>query len=231
MVYLFLLLALICVFIREIILVISIFRSRKEFILQHNIDTSDIVLPTLGSEIIKRLFDIVVSFVVCITILPILYIILGIIIKITSPGSIIFAQKRIGIFGTTFTCYKFRSMYENSNYDRAVKNDKRVTSVGRFIRKTHLDEIPQFYNVLIGDMSLVGPRPTMRFVTEHLDTHPKYVYRLLVRPGITGMAQLTGRQSALTSKLETDFAYLQKNSLWLDFKIIFQTLKFEDESY
>ena len=231
MVYLFLLLALICVFIREIILVILIFRSRKEFILQHNIDTSDIVLPTLGSEIIKRLFDIVVSFVVYITILPILYIILGIIIKITSPGSIIFAQKRIGIFGTTFTCYKFRSMYENSNYDRAVKNDKRVTSVGRFIRKTHLDEIPQFYNVLIGDMSLVGPRPTMRFVTEHLDTHPKYVYRLLVRPGITGMAQLTGRQSALTSKLETDFAYLQKNSLWLDFKIIFQTLKFEDESY
>lgn len=231
MVYLFLLLALICVFIREIILVISIFRSRKEFILQHNIDTSDIVLPTLGSEIIKRLFDIVVSFVVCITILPILYIILGIIIKITSPGSIIFTQKRIGIFGTTFTCYKFRSMYENSNYDRAVKNDKRVTSIGRFIRKTHLDEIPQFYNVLIGDMSLVGPRPTMRFVTEHLDTHPKYVYRLLVRPGITGMAQLTGRQSALTSKLETDFAYLQKNSLWLDFKIIFQTLKFEDESY
>lgn len=231
MVYLFLLLALICVFIREIILVISIFRSRKEFILQHNIDTSDIVLPTLGSEIIKRLVDIVVSFVVCITILPILYIILGIIIKITSPGSIIFAQKRIGIFGTTFTCYKFRSMYENSNYDRAVKNDKRVTSIGRFIRKTHLDEIPQFYNVLIGDMSLVGPRPTMRFVTEHLDTHPKYVYRLLVRPGITGMAQLTGRQSALTSKLETDFAYLQKNSLWLDFKIIFQTLKFEDESY
>ena len=231
MVYIFLLLALICVFIREIILVILIFRSRKEFILQHNIDTSDIVLPTLGSEIIKRLFDIVVSFVVCITILPILCIILGIIIKITSPGSIIFAQKRIGIFGTTFTCYKFRSMYENSNYDRAVKNDKRVTSVGRFIRKTHLDEIPQFYNVLIGDMSLVGPRPTMRFVTEHLDTHPKYVYRLLVRPGITGMAQLTGRQSALTSKLETDFAYLQKNSLWLDFKIIFQTLKFEDESY
>ena len=122
-------------------------------------------------------------------------------------------------------------MYENSNYDRAVKNDKRVTSIGRFMRKTHLDEIPQFYNVLIGDMSLVGPRPTMRFVTEHLDTHPKYVYRLLVRPGITGMAQLTGRQSALTSKLETDFAYLQKNSLWLDFKIIFQTLKFEDESY
>ena len=226
-----LLVVLFCIIVCETMSVVSVSKSRKQFINQKNLDISCIKEPTLLSEIIKRLFDVIVALVVCITILPVMYIILGIIIKITSPGPIIFAQKRVGIFGKVFTCYKFRSMYQDANYDMAVKNDKRVTLVGHFIRKTHIDEFPQFYNVLIGDMSLVGPRPTMRFVTEKLDTHPKYLYRLLARPGITGMTQLKGRQCSLINKLEIDFEYMKRNSLWLDFKIIFQTLKFEDESY
>ena len=232
MLYLILLLVILfCVTICETILAISVSKSRKRFINQKKLDISCIKNPTLGSEIIKRLFDIIVSLVICITILPVMYITLGIIIKITSPGPIIFAQKRVGIFGEVFTCYKFRSMYQDANYNIAVKNDKRVTPVGRFIRKTHIDEFPQFYNVLIGDMSLVGPSPTMRFNTEGLTTHPTYLYRILVRPGITGMSQINGRQSVLTNILKVDFEYMKRNSLWLDLKIIFKTLKFEDESY
>jgi len=231
MLYLILLLVMFCVLVREIREVIKFSELRKQYITQKRIDISCIKIPSLMSEIIKRLFDTIIAIIVCITILPILYIVLGTIIKLTSSGPIIFAQKRIGILGNTFVCYKFRSMYQDANNDLAVKNDKRVTPIGRFIRKTHLDEFPQFYNVLIGDMSLVGPRPTMRFITDHLETHPKYIYRTLIRPGITGISQVNGRQSAQVNMLNFDFEYLQRHSLWLDLKLIFKTLTFKDESY
>lgn len=231
MIYFTLLLLMFCALARETVIVIRFSKFRKEYIAQNHIDTSCIKIPSLTSEIIKRLFDIIIAGIVCITILPILYIILGVIIKLTSPGDVIFKQKRVGIFGSTFICYKFRSMYQYVNDQMAVKNDVRVTTVGKFIRKTHLDEFPQFYNVLIGDMSLVGPRPTMRFVTDNLDTHPKYIYRTLLRPGISGISQINGRQSLLINMLNFDFEYLQKYSLWQDIKIILQTLRFKDVSY
>ena len=231
MLYLILLLVMFCVLMREIREVIKFSKLRKQYIIQEHIDISCIKIPSLTSEIIKRLFDMIVAIIVCITILPVLLIVLGVIIKLTSSGPIIFAQKRVGVLGNIFVCYKFRSMYQDANNDLAIKNDKRVTPIGRFIRKTRLDEFPQFYNVLIGDMSLVGPRPTMRFITDKLDTHPKYMYRTLIRPGITGISQVNGRQSVQANMLNFDFEYLQRHSLWLDLKLIFQTLTFKDESY
>jgi putative colanic acid biosynthesis UDP-glucose lipid carrier transferase len=201
------------------------------FIQQKRIDVTEIKLPSLLAEFVKRLIDIIGSFFVCLTILPVLYLILGAVIKLTSAGPIIFRQNRIGIFGIMFPCYKFRSMYQNSVEKVAVRGDARVTPVGRFIRKTHLDEFPQFYNVLIGDMSLVGPRPTIRFVADGLDQHPQYIYRVLVRPGITGISQINGRPEKQVTMLKFDFEYLKSQSLWNDLKIIFQTLKFKDDSY
>ena len=231
MYWLLLLIVVLCVLVHEAKDVIKIAKVRDEFIQQNQIDVSSINRQSVLSQIFKRLFDIIVSLFVCLTILPILYLVLGAIIKLTSAGPIIFCQKRIGIFGQAFICYKFRSMYENSLDRVAIKGDERVTPVGRFIRKTHLDEFPQFYNVLIGDMSLVGPRPTIRFVINKLDKHPLYIYRLLVLPGITGLSQVNGRQDMQERMLDFDFEYLCSQSLWKDLKLIFKTLQFKDESY
>ena len=161
---------------------------------------------------------------VCVTILPVLFIILGAIIKLTSSGPIIFAQKRVGILGGEFICYKFRSMYQNANNDFAVKNDRRVTSIGRFIRKTHLDEFPQFYNVLIGDMSLVGTRPPTKQEYEQYELHHKV--RLSAKPGLTGMWQTSGRSDITDFEeiVKLDLQYIENWSLWLDIKLIFKTV-------
>ena len=220
-----------CVISREIHNVLNIAKVRAEFIQKNQIDISKIKRQSILSQIIKRLFDLIVSLLVCLTILPVLYVVLGVIIKLTSKGPIIFKQKRVGLFGRTFMCYKFRSMYENCLDKIAVKGDERVTPVGRFIRRTQLDEFPQFYNVVIGDMSLVGPRPTLRFVVDGLDNHPKYIYRILVRPGMTGLSQVNGRQDIQVRMLDFDYEYLCSQSLWKDIKLIFQTLRFKDESY
>ena len=230
--YLWLLLSLMfCVLVHEIYDIIKIVKFRKIFIQKNQIDISAIKLHSVFVEFLKRLFDIIVSLLVCLTILPLLYLILGAIIKLTSSGPIIFRQKRIGIYGHRFVCYKFRSMYENSIDRLAIKGDERVTPVGKFIRKTHLDEFPQFYNVLIGDMSIVGPRPTIRLVVEGLNNHPKYIYRELVRPGITGLSQINGRPDTQEKMIEFDFEYLRSQSLWKDLTLIFKTLQFKDESF
>ena len=229
--YILLFLVILCVLTREMYVIIKISKIRALFIQQKDIDISEIKIPSLSVEVIKRIMDIVISLFVCLTILPLLYLILGTVIKLTSAGPIIFRQNRIGIFGIMFPCYKFRSMYQNSEEKAAERGDARVTPVGRFIRKTHLDEFPQFYNVLIGDMSLVGPRPTIRFVADGLDQDPQYIYRVLVRPGITGVSQINGRQDDLVRMLKFDFEYLKSQSLWNDIKIILQTLKFQDDSY
>ena len=220
-----------CVIIREMHRVIKIARLRNEFIQEKDIEVSGIIIRPIFAEFVKRLFDVVVSLMVCLTILPFLYLILGVIIKLTSKGPIIFRQKRIGFLGQMFDCYKFRSMYLDSGEKIVIKGDERVTPIGRFMRKTHLDEFPQFFNVIIGDMSIVGPRPTISSVIAELQKHPQYLYRVLFYPGITGVSQIHGRQDDQMEMFKFDLEYVHSQSFFEDLKIIFKTLKFRDESY
>ena len=208
----------------------KIYNYRKIYLKEYNLSQS--LAPSLLYCVTKRLTDIIISLIVCLTIIPALYIILGIIIKLTSAGPIIFTQKRIGLFGKEFTCYKFRSMYQNSSKVIAERDDKRITPIGKFIRKTHLDEFPQFYNILRGDMSLVGPRPSIDYIIEELAQYPNYSWRPTIRPGLSGLAQInSGRTLSRKRFLEFDIEYIKIQSWWTDFKIILQTLKFADESY
>lgn len=145
---------------------------------------------SLFGAVCKRLFDIIVSLAVLLTVFPLIFLIAAPLIKLTSSGPIFFTQKRLGLYAELFDCYKFRTMYTNPGAEPVRKNDSRVTPVGRFLRKTHLDEFPQFFNVLIGDMSIVGPRPFPAEVYREFSSYYKGFLRLVVRPGITGLAQL-----------------------------------------
>ena len=201
---------------------------RALYVQEHHLDVPP---PPLYYRIIKRLSDIILSLIVCILILPILYAVLGLIIKITSEGKIIFKQTRYGIFGTEFTCYKFRSMYQNASSDSVNDaRDERITPIGRFMRKTHLDEFPQFFNVLKGDMSIVGPRPLPDNETQKFNGNGRA--RLLLRPGITGLTQIkSGRTLSVEEKLQSDNAYIQNPSLFGDIYILFITIMCRDTSY
>lgn len=180
----------------------------------------------------KRAFDIVFSSVVILLLgLPTIMII-GLAIKLTSPGPIFFMQKRPGKKNQIFTCYKFRTMRVNDLKElQATKNDSRITKVGAFLRKTSLDELPQFFNVLIGDMSVVGPRPNL---IHHLATYknhmPDYSLRHIVTPGITGFAQINGYRGEtkedylMQKRVEHDMLYMQNWTLGMDMKIILQTV-------
>ena len=216
--------------IREWYIVYQISKQRKEYMRCHEID--NIPIPQVFYCGIKRTIDVLIAALVCLTVLPILYIILGIVIKLTSPGPIIFKQKRVGIFGKVFTCYKFRSMYINADDKIVIKaEDIRVTSIGRFIRKTHIDEIPQFFNVLKGDMSLVGPRPQPEKVVASMDNKIGVYMRQLVNPGITGLTQVnSGRFLSEEQNMQYDMAYVSKLSLLKDIGLIWQTLKFNDKT-
>lgn len=190
-------------------------------------------LQHFSNRFVKRSFDILFSALVLLTIFPIIYIILGSIIKITSPGPIFFKQKRTGIKGKEFYCYKFRSMRlnEQANSLQAVKGDPRVTKVGAFMRKTSLDEFPQFLNVLMNDMSIVGPRPHMLQHTElYSSIIDKFMVRHLVKPGITGWAQVSGWRGEtktveeMEERVKRDVWYLENWTFFLDLKIIFLTI-------
>jgi len=190
-------------------------------------------LQSLHNRIIKRTFDILFSFFFLIIFFPWFYIILGILIKLSSPGPIIFKQARTGIYGKDFDCYKFRSMRMNEDADekQAEKDDPRVTKFGHFLRRYNLDEIPQFYNVLKGDMSVIGPRPHMLKHTELYSTLiDKYMVRHLVKPGVTGWAQVNGyRGETKTTKqmedrVKYDVWYLENWTFLLDLKILFVTI-------
>ena len=183
------------------------------------------------NRMIKRLFDIVLSSIVLIFLLPFIPVI-ALIIKIQSPGSIFFKQERTGLNGKTFLCYKFRSMHVNDGADKlqATKNDPRKFPFGNFMRKTNIDELPQFYNVLKGDMSVVGPRPHMLYHTEKYSALiKKYMVRHISKPGITGWAQVTGFRGEtselwqMEGRIKKDIWYIEHWSLWLDIKIIFMT--------
>lgn len=190
-------------------------------------------LQAFYNRALKRTFDIVFSLSVLCTIFPILYMVVGFLIKRSSPGPIFFKQKRTGLYGYEFECYKFRTMRVNAQADtlQAVKDDPRKTKIGDFLRRTNLDEFPQFINVLKGDMSVVGPRPHMLKHTEQYSALiDKYMVRHLVKPGVTGWAQVTGYRGEtktleqMEGRVKRDVWYIENWSFFLDLKIIVVTL-------
>ena len=191
--------------------------------------TTSINTISTGELLVKRLIDIIGSIIALILFSPIMLIV-AILVKKSSPGPIIFAQERIGLGNKPFKMYKFRSMGVQDPKKEAkewtTKNDVRVTPVGRVIRKTSLDELPQFWNVLKGDMSLIGPRPERPlFVEKFKEEIPRYMIKHQVRPGITGWAQVNGFRgdTSIRSRIEHDLYYIENWSLGLDIKILFLT--------
>lgn len=183
---------------------------------------------------IKRLFDIVFSSLVIILIMSWLTPLIAILIRLESKGPIFFKQKRHGLDYEEFNCYKFRSMFVNEHADisEAVKNDPRITKVGSFLRRTSLDEMPQFFNVFVGTMSVVGPRPHMlNFTEKYAVKVNKFKARHFIKPGITGMAQTHGyrgeieNDTDIINRIKYDIFYMESWSLLLDLKIIYLTIK------
>jgi len=184
-------------------------------------------------SLIKRAFDMVVSVFLILTVMSWLYPLLFLLINMSSRGGTLFIQKRIGVRGKVFKCYKFRTMVINSEADHveATLNDKRITKIGKWLRMTYIDELPQLVNVLVGDMSIVGPRPHMlhhhrKFCTEI----PSYNFRHQVKPGITGLSQIKGYHGSvfdyyrIYDRTRLDLFYVQKASFKLDLLILFRTV-------
>jgi putative colanic acid biosynthesis UDP-glucose lipid carrier transferase len=187
----------------------------------------------MDDRVAKRLFDVIFSLLVIVFIFSWLYPILAILIKMESPGPVIFKQGRSGRNNVNFWCYKFRSMRVNtdSNTKQASRDDSRITRIGRILRRTSLDELPQFFNVLMGNMSIVGPRPHMLKHTEHYrDIVDKYMARHYMKPGITGWAQANGYRGEtqelhlMEKRIEHDLWYLENWSVFLDVKILYLTV-------
>lgn len=181
---------------------------------------------------LKRSFDVLFSLAVIILFFPIIIPCIALAIRVDSSGPIFFKQLRPGKKNKLFDCYKFRTMYVNNNAElQATKLDSRITKVGRFLRKTNMDELPQFFNVLLGNMSVVGPRPNMiSQLEEYSKTIGNYKVRHFVTPGITGYAQVNGfrgetkGEGLMAKRVEYDVRYIENWSLSLDFKIIFLTV-------
>ncbi len=185
------------------------------------------------NQIIKKLFDVIFSIVIIIFVLSWLTPLMFILVKLESKGPLFFKQKRDGLSGNQFVCYKYRSMYVNKVADdvQATREDVRVTKVGSFIRKTSIDELPQFFNVLVGDMSIVGPRPHMPSQTKkYAKTVDKFMVRHFIKPGITGLAQVRGfrgeveKKEDMENRVKLDIFYIENWSFLLDLKIIGQTI-------
>lgn len=193
------------------------------------IEVSSFEIPA-EEDMVKRLFDLVVSLFLTIITLPIM-VITAIVIKLDSPGPILYKQERVTKNHKHFNILKFRSMTQTAEDQTgpvlATSNDDRVTKVGKFIRATRIDELPQLFNVLVGDMSLVGPRPERPFFVEQFkEQNPYYSLRHHVRAGITGYAQVYGKYSTdFNNKLNFDLLYIKNYSLAFDFKLLFQTIK------
>jgi putative colanic acid biosynthesis UDP-glucose lipid carrier transferase len=190
-------------------------------------------LENLSERLKKRTFDILFSLFVIIFILSWLFPIIALIIKLQSKGPILFKQTRNGRENKTFTCYKFRSMYAQ-NFDpkvQARKNDSRITPIGRLLRKSNIDELPQFFNVLKGEMSVIGPRPHM---VEHNEMYDaiidKYLVRNFIKPGISGWAQVNGLRGEtndielMRQRVQFDIEYIDNWSLMFDVRVIFLTI-------
>ena len=192
-----------------------------------------IPIDTAINQFIKRAFDIIVSIIALVGVLSWLTPLMAILIKLDSKGPVFFKQKRNGLDYREFYCYKFRSMRPNKRADlhQVSRNDERITTIGRFIRKTSMDELPQFINVLKGDMSVVGPRPHMvshtHMYAERID---KFMVRHFIKPGITGLAQVSGcrgeveTDNDIINRVKFDIFYVENWSLLLDIKIIIITI-------
>ena len=195
----------------------------------------------LGYRAVKRAFDLTATAMAVIVLSP-LFLILSVIVYLGDPGAVIYGQVRIGKNGKPFKMWKFRSMYRNADQmiDRLseeqkrqyhtefkIDNDPRITPVGNFLRKTSLDELPQLFNVLKGEMSIVGPRPERPFfVKQFIAQKPEYDYRHNVKPGITGLAQIAGKyNTSAYDKLIYDLLYIQDFSVKTDLMIMLQTFK------
>lgn len=190
-----------------------------------------LVVPVSWYTSAKRLFDLVLALALLVLALPILAIIAAL-VKLTSRGPIFYSQTRVGKGGRPFTIWKVRSMYHNcerfSGVQWSQKGDPRVTPVGRFLRRSHLDELPQLWNILRGDMSLIGPRPERpEFVPQLEKAIPRYRERLLVLPGVTGLAQIhLGPDTDLASverKLAFDLYYIRQVGFWTDARVFLAT--------
>lgn len=183
---------------------------------------------------VKRIFDLICSFLALIILSPI-FLVVSIVLLCQGDGSVFFRQERIGYKGRPFNILKFRTMRVDSESNGeprlATVNDERLTKVGKFLREHHLDELPQLLNVLLGDMSFVGPRPERRYFIEKIrQENPNYDYLYMIRPGLTSMATLhngyTDTMEKMLKRLDMDLEYLQKRSLWLDMKLILTTFLF-----
>lgn len=197
-----------------------------------------IPLDDAENRFFKRVFDLLFSTLFLLLIYSWLWLIIAILIKLNSKGPVLFKQERWGLNNDKIVCYKFRTMYMPStddearnNFKQASRNDKRVTAVGQFLRKTSLDELPQFINVFFGSMSIVGPRPhPIPLSLESKDLVQNYMLRHLVKPGITGWAQVNGSRGEtahpedMRKRVSFDLWYIQNWSFWLDCQIIFQTI-------
>ena len=201
-------------------------------------------LESLENRIIKRTFDVICSGLFLITVFPFVYIFFGIAIKLSSPGPVFFNQKRSGEDGREFWCYKFRSMKVNTQCDtlQATENDPRKTRIGEIMRKTSVDELPQFINVLKGDMSIVGPRPHMlKHTEEYSNLINKFMVRHFVKPGITGWAQVTGYRGEtkelwqMEGRVQRDIWYIEHWTFLLDlyimYKTVYNAIRGEKEAY
>tara|TARA_R110001583_G_scaffold181404_1_gene338640 strand:- start:182 stop:1120 length:939 start_codon:yes stop_codon:yes gene_type:complete len=195
------------------------------------------------NRLYKRLFDFVISFLVVVCILSWLFPIIGLLIMLDSKGPVYFIQNRPGFHEEGFHCYKFRTMRQNNTTEKsATRNDPRITRLGAFLRRTSIDELPQFFNVLMGDMSIVGPRPHLwRQNHEYNTTVQKYMLRHHVNPGITGLAQAKGfrgeieTEEDIINRVRYDVFYIENWSILLDIKIMVQTsiniIKGEEKAY
>ena len=190
-------------------------------------------LEDLGNQIRRRIFDVFVSTLVCVFVLSWMIPLIGLLIMLESRGPVFFVQARSGKNNRPFKCLKFRSMVASPNADltQATRNDKRITRLGAFLRRTSLDEFPQFLNVFKGDMSIVGPRPHMlKHTSDYSEVVDHFMLRQFVKPGITGWAQVNGYRGEtrdliqMEKRIEHDIWYLENWSLWLDVRIVFMTI-------
>lgn len=180
------------------------------------------------NSLLKRAFDIILSLIFIIVFSPIMLIV-AVAVKLSAKGNIFYKQTRVGLNRKTFEIYKFTSMRSDADKEKkfTTQNDDRCTSVGRFIRKYSIDELPQLFNVFFGDMSLVGPRPEIpHFVDEFRDAVPLYMVKHYIKPGMTGLAQINGLRgdTSIPKRIEFDINYIENWSIWLDIKILFLTV-------
>lgn len=202
------------------------------------VNVGDLPLDKKENRLLKRSFDIIFSLLFFILLGSFIFPLLAIVIKLSSKGPIFFKQERWGLNNKRITCYKFRSMYKESsdideegNFQQAFKNDPRITLIGKILRKTNMDELPQFWNVLMGNMSVVGPRPhPTQLNIQSMELVDNYMLRHMVIPGITGLAQVNGCRGEtrttedMQKRVNFDLYYIQRWNFWLDLQIIIQTI-------